>query len=940
MLAVWFTRQLLFDGAVNGVVFGLVAMGIVLIYRSTRVINFAVANLGMAGTGLFVLLHRAYGVPFWIAALVGLFVGVLFGAIVELTVIRRLFAAPRVIVLVATIGIAQLATVVLIALPDLKPGSKFPLPIGAAHQVAGVRIKGPQLAVLLVVPVVAVALGWVINRTALGRAVKASADNPDMARLSGISPKVVSTAVWAIAGLLATISLNLLAGVGGNANDLNTLGPATMVRALAAAVIAGMVSFPRAFGAGIVIGVAQAIVAFRYTRSPGLFDFIVFLIVLVAVYRRSRTGVTEARTFSYAAKVRQLPEHLRDIWWLRSLDRIGMLLLALGAVMLPIIVTQPSRHLIYTFILTFTICALSLTVLTGWAGQLSLSQMAFAGIGAYLTAQFVHGIDFDLRVGTFRLVKAGIQPVPFAVAIVLAVAITAGIAALVGSTALRIQGLYLAVTTFAFGLAASQYLYRRPILNGHKSGTVTFKRSKILGIDVHTQRAYFYVVLVVTFVTVAAVAKLRRTGIARTTIAVRDNPDTAAAYTISAAKVKLRAFALGGGLAALGGALLGANLQQIPPEQFATSNSLLVVAAAVIGGIGSVGGAVLGAAWIVGLPALAPHNQIVPLLTSSIGLLVLLMYFPGGFVQVGHAGRDAIVRFVERRRPPAPPKQRQVAPQLSTRRDRPVLADGVPALRATEVSVRFGGIVAVDQASIEVAPGEVVGLIGTNGAGKSTMMNAIGGFVPARGGIELFGARVDDLPASGRAARGLGRTFQAAALFPELTVRETVMVALEARRRTGSTIGALISPAAARRERTRRSDAADIVDFLGLGRYADIHIADLSTGTRRIVELAGLIALDARLLCLDEPTAGLAQRETEAFGPLILQIRKELDAAMIVIEHDMPLIMGISDRVYCLEAGRVIASGDPASVRSDPAVIASYLGTDQRAIERSGAISE
>ncbi len=143
---------------------------------------------------------------------------------------------------------------------------------------------------------------------------------------------------------------------------------------------------------------------------------------------------------------------------------------------------------------------------------------------------------------------------------------------------------------------------------------------------------------------------------------------------------------------------------------------------------------------------------------------------------------------------------------------------------------------------------------------------------------------------------------------------------------------------AIRQERRYRAEADELIDFLGLGRYADMYIADLSTGTRRIVELAGLLALDARLLCLDEPTAGVAQRETEAFGPLIKEIRRELSASMLVIEHDMPLIMSISDRVYCLELGHVICEGLPDVVRNDPAVIASYLGTDERAIARSGAV--
>lgn len=253
------------------------------------------------------------------------------------------------------------------------------------------------------------------------------------------------------------------------------------------------------------------------------------------------------------------------------------------------------------------------------------------------------------------------------------------------------------------------------------------------------------------------------------------------------------------------------------------------------------------------------------------------------------------------------------------------------------MTVRYGGVYANDHIDLEVRRDEIVGLIGTNGAGKTTLMNAIGGFVDATGTVELFGRDVSrDAPAI-RARHGLGRTFQAATLFPELTVRETVEVACEARGRSGLVETALFSPRARTRSRAQQHDAAELIDYLGLGRYADRAISELSTGTRRIVELAGLLALDAGVLCLDEPTAGIAQRGAEAMGPLLVQIRRELGASMLIIEHDMPFIMGMSDRVYCLEQGRVIAEGDPVTVRNDPSVVASYLGMDERTIARSGS---
>jgi ABC-type branched-subunit amino acid transport system ATPase component len=251
--------------------------------------------------------------------------------------------------------------------------------------------------------------------------------------------------------------------------------------------------------------------------------------------------------------------------------------------------------------------------------------------------------------------------------------------------------------------------------------------------------------------------------------------------------------------------------------------------------------------------------------------------------------------------------------------------------------VSFGGRVAVDRLDLDVAMGELVGLIGTNGAGKTTAMNAVSGFVTARGRIELGGVPIEALSPHRRHRLGLARSFQAATLFPGLTVRESVMVALEARERSGFVPSLFGLPPSPRAERLKRSEAAEIIDFLGLGRFADRACADLSTGTRRIVDLGHLLASEASVLLLDEPTGGVAQREAEAFGPLILRVRDELGAAVLLIEHDMPLVMSISDRVYCLEVGKVISCGTPAEVRNDPLVIASYLGVDERAIARSGS---
>ncbi len=932
MLATWITRQLVFNGIVTGLVIGLLAMGIVLVYRSTRVINFAVGNLGLPGAALLALMLLNYGFPYWVGLPLVLLLGAAIGGVVELTVVRRLFDAPRVILLVATVGVAQLMRAVIAAYPDADAaGERFPVPIGSAWEdVLGLRITGPQLTIILVVPAVAAGLGLGLNRTAFGKAVAASADNPDLARLSGVDPRTVSTFVWVVAGLLSTLSIVLLSGQGGSVTGLESLGPLTLGRALVAAVIAGMWSFPRAVVAGVGIGVAEALLRFNSLSEPGLTDFVLLVAVLVAVYLQSRSR-QEGEAFAFTPKTTAVPERLRHLWWVRNLPR-GVLAAGLAtAIVLPLIVSLSARHFLYASIICFAICAASVTVITGWAGQLSLSQMTFAGLGALTAAALDRGIELDVGWRSTRLVDFEAGGLPFFVAIALATLVGAGLAALIGLGALRVRGLLLAVSTFVLALAAQQYLYHRPFFTAGAPGSVPFRRGTLFGLDLSSQRRYYYVCLGALVVTLAVLARLRASGVGRSTVAVRDNPEGAAAYTVSPTRVKLSAFALAGGIAALGGALLGGLVQNVPVSDrfFQVEDSLNVVAMVVIGGLGTLIGPVLGALWVIGLPAFFPDNELVPLFTSSLGLLAVIMYLPGGFAELGYRARDRLLAWAERRLDPAVPSP-PTAPISAVVGRRPDRTQPDLVMAARDVTVRFGGNLAVSGASIRLRRDEIVGLIGTNGAGKSTLMNAIGGFVRSDGQIELLGTDVSRTSAAARARHGLGRTFQAATLFPELTVRETVQVALEARGRTSFAATTLALPRATALERRRRAEASELVDFLGLGRHADRYISELSTGTRRIVSLAGLLALDARVLCLDEPTAGLAQRETEAFAPLIVSIREHLGAAVVVIEHDTTLIMGISDRMYCLESGRVIAEGDPDTVRNDPGVIAHYLGTDDR----------
>ncbi len=266
--------------------------------------------------------------------------------------------------------------------------------------------------------------------------------------------------------------------------------------------------------------------------------------------------------------------------------------------------------------------------------------------------------------------------------------------------------------------------------------------------------------------------------------------------------------------------------------------------------------------------------------------------------------------------------------------------DAPPALALTGVTRRFGGIAATEDVSFSVAPGEVLGLIGQNGAGKTTLFDLISGYQPLDGGrIRLAGRDVSELSPHRRARLGLGRTFQGGQLFPGLTVAEAVAVGLEQSIDVRDPINpALHLPPAYDSERRVRVRVDELLGVFGLTAYAETFTSELSTGTRRIVEFACAVAHQPTLLLLDEPAAGVAQREVEQLGALLLRMRDELGCAMVVIEHDMPLIAGISDRLVALESGEVIAQGSPAEVLSDPRVVASYLGDDVAAVSRSGAV--
>jgi branched-chain amino acid transport system ATP-binding protein len=265
----------------------------------------------------------------------------------------------------------------------------------------------------------------------------------------------------------------------------------------------------------------------------------------------------------------------------------------------------------------------------------------------------------------------------------------------------------------------------------------------------------------------------------------------------------------------------------------------------------------------------------------------------------------------------------------------------VPALAARGVGVSFGGLRALEAVDLDARPGEIVGIMGPNGAGKTTLFDCLSGFISCEGQIWVAGREVTGLSPNQRAAAGLGRSFQDARLFHTMTVLETLLVASELNMKHAGVVSSLFGlPSSRAAESHAKESALQMVDLMGLGGFRDKLIKELSTGTRRIVDLACMLIQSPSVVLLDEPSSGIAQREAEALGPLLKRVRDHLGCALVLIEHDMPLLLGLAERVFALETGKVIAIGSPDEVVRHPEVVRSYLGDDPDAIRRSGVLAK
>lgn len=640
----WVPWGVITQGVIFGTSYALLAMGLILIYRTTRIVNFAYGAMGAMPGSLTVGLFVAKGWNYWLAIVLGLVVGAVSGAAVDLFVIRRFARSSRLVLTVATIGLAQIlgaiGLIIGIALGTDALIGNIETPISSSFFVRPYPVRGDHLLMLGLAPVALGALGWFLLRTNAGRAVRAAAENQDRALLLGVPVRRLQTIVWAVAGALSTATFITKAPFTGVVPSA-LVGATAILPGLAVAVIARFQSLPVALAAGIGLGIAEWTIRWN-VQAESIFD-ITFLVVILATLLLRKERLTRAETgessWDSAGVLKPIPRELRDVPEVRWARRGLAAVVAVVAVFVPLTLS-PSTVTTLSFALVWGLVAMSLVVLTGWGGNISLGQFGIVGIGAMAAGNLLTRWNIDLFV-----------------AMALAMVVGALVAVAIGLPALRIRGLYLAVTTIAFAVALDSY-FLNPVNFPDFVPSTTFPPVLWKRWDMDSQWVRYEFCLGVVALSALVVRAIRRSRPGRVMIGTRDNERAADALAVPTTRVKLQTFVFSGALAGLAGALYVLVLTPVGAGQgtFPPGASIEAFSYAVIGGLGSVAGAMSGVFFFRILDFLLAKQfsgEVVTILRYSLsgaGLLWILYFLPGGLWQFVQRQRDRFLRRVAARR--------------------------------------------------------------------------------------------------------------------------------------------------------------------------------------------------------------------------------------------------------------------------------------------------
>jgi branched-chain amino acid transport system permease protein len=893
------------QGALLGGLTALISLGIALVYRANRILNFAQGDLGAAPASLAVLLVVSSGASWLVAFLTGIASAIVLGAVVELVVIRRFLRAPRLILSVATIGLAQVLAGLGLLLPQwfhvAIPPQSFPAPIDASFTVGTVRFGGNEVIAAITVPVVCALLA-IFLRTRIGTAIRGTAENADRAATLGIPVRRLETLVWVIAAVLAFLSVFLRAGIVGL--PLGTvLGPAILLRALAAAVIGGMERLPTIVVAAVALGIVEQSVVWGWGQrsyvEPVLFVIVLAALLLTPAGRGLRSRV-EPSTWRAVREPRPVPRELARLPEVRAAGIGGILLVAVALVALPAFLSESRVNLVSVAVI-YAVIALSLVVLTGWAGEISLGQMAFVGIGAAVAGSITARLGWDLGVG---LLGAGV--------------VGAGVATLIGLPVLRRRGLTIAVVTLSFSLATTAWLLNPQFFGeGNHFDWLPpsrIERPTLFGfVDVKSETRYYFLCLVALGVAVVAVHRLRRARLGRVFVAVRENELASSAFGVNPRAMTLAAFAISGFIAAFAGALFVHQQNGLELERYSAGESLVVFAMVVIGGLGSIPGALLGALYVRGVTWALPVDW--QILATGAGLLVVLMLFPGGLGAAFADLRDAMLRRVARRHGVETWTTGRLPPALAPAATPPRATVGASAARGAALSVRdlavaYDDVPVLFGVDLDAEPAQVVAVLGTNGSGKSTVLRAVAGLVrPRRGTVTIDGRDTTRAAPERIAARGVALAPGGQGTFPSLTVRDHLRLATWGTRGVGTT-------------------AADgLAAFPELAARIDERAGDLSGGEQQLLTLAMALVVRPRVLLVDELTLGLAPAVVDRVVALLAELRAT-GTTVVVVEQSLDLAERVADRAYFLERGEVRFAGTPAELRAHPELVRAVFITE------------